>query len=76
MSARVREQIDGALCCGRRNEHLAIERIERSARAVEAKAAFAELANNDAGYFMLRAVDGIAFGHRSSIAEITSASSS
>jgi hypothetical protein len=69
VSARIREEIDSALRCGRRHEHLAVERIKRPARAVKTKTAFALLANNDAGYFVLRAVNRVSFGHESSIAD-------
>ena len=66
---RIREESDRALRCGRRDEHLAVKRIERSARAVKTKTAFAALANNDAGYFVLRTVNCVSFGHGISIAE-------
>jgi hypothetical protein len=69
VSARIREEIDCSLRCGRRHEHLAVERIKRPARAVKTETAFPLLANNDAGYFVLWAVNRISFGHESSIAE-------
>ena len=69
VTTRIREERDRTLRRGRRYEHLAVERIKRSARAVETETAFAALANNDAGYFFVRAVNDISFGHRSSIAE-------
>ena len=69
VSARIREETDSALRCGRRHEHLAVERIKRPARAVKTKTAFPVLANNDARYFVLRAVNRVSFGHESSIAD-------
>jgi hypothetical protein len=68
-TTRIREEIDRALRCGRRDEHLPVKRIERSARAVKTETAFAALANNDAGYFLLRTVDCVSFRHGVSIAE-------
>ena len=69
VSARGREESDRALRCGRRNEHLAVECIKRSARAVKTETTFAALANDNAGYFVLRAVNRVSFGHGISIAE-------
>jgi hypothetical protein len=69
VSARIREEIDSALRCGRRHEHLTVERIKRPARAVKTESAFAFLANNDTGYFVLRTVNRVSFGHESSIAD-------
>ena len=69
MSTRIREEVDSSLRCGRRDEYLAVERIERPARAVKTETAFPLLANNDAGYFVLRTVNRVSFGHESSIAD-------
>ena len=65
----IREESDRALRCGRRDEHLAVERIEDLARAVKTETTFAALANDNAGYFVLRAVNRVSFGHGIAIAE-------
>src|SRR5262245_19099866 len=61
--AVARDIVGGALGGGGGCEHVAVERVVGLVGGVEAEAALAVLADDDAGSLVVEAVDGVSLGH-------------